>query len=215
MQAWARDNLQAESSFLGVRPLLRRLQRLPELETGNAEQFLGGLNERELTAMGLFLVADPLNGDQQVRTALRKAADAVIRQWLVPAIHLYQILHEALRIEDRDVHASVTDVTGRADAAAGRSHPVDSFRAAANTLGFRYVHHELYGSTDPYTMKAELTQGTPRFTFAEWIAGEKVDPSRNLAVARDFLGRVTVPRFEDLKGQGTIQTEIVIIKGES
>jgi hypothetical protein len=217
MQAWARDNGQAETSFLGVRPLLRRLQRLSELEAGNksAEGFLNGLHERELTAMGVFLAADPLSGDQQVRTALDRAAKAVIRQWLIPTIHLYQLVHEALRVEDREAYASVADVAGRADAAAGRSHPVDTFRAAASTLGFRYVHHELYGSTDLYSMKADLTPATPRYTFAEWIAGETADAGRNLPVAKDCLGRVTIPRFEDLKGQGTIQTEIIIIKGDS
>ena len=212
MQAWAKDNADAEDSIRKVQPLLRRLKGLNDLDGSqeSTDRFLAGLRSPELTAMGIFLVRsrDAVGNEQQVKTALELLARAILQLWLAPTVRLYQLLHEALRMEDEQLAEFAMRLYGAGDDPS-IPNALDSVRSAADILGFEYVHHELY-VVNPYEIQAKVDQNTPRHSFAEWTSGETGD-GRSLPVAKDAIGRVMIPDFR-AKSARPFETEIMIIK---
>ncbi|HEX6097788.1 MAG TPA: hypothetical protein VF432_15790 [Thermoanaerobaculia bacterium] len=208
MQAWAKDNSDAADSLQKVRPLLRRLQRLDGSQQ-SVDEFVADLRSPEVTAMGLLLARnrDAVGTEQQVRAALELIAKGILRLWLAPTIRLYQLLYEALPIEDEQFAEWPARLAGLNDDPSILS-TLDSVRSAVATLRFDYVHHPLY-VTNPYEIQAKVDQTTRRISFADWIAGETGNAHRQ-PIGNDTVGRVTVPHFQKASSR-PFETEIMII----
>jgi hypothetical protein len=215
MTDWRKTNGEAQDSLHAIAPLLRRLRRLPELENTleSAENFFSGLTAREMVFIGNFLQQKraALTTDKQVATEMQRIRAGLASQWLTPVVRLYQLLCEALPVEDPVLHAqtrSVADAHGAADAGS----PIDAVQDAATALGFLYKHHELYVA-DPYQIQADLSPGRRQYTLAQWIDGETVDDRRPIVLGQDSLGRVITPRFE-AGNKALCATEIIMILKE-